>query len=142
MLDAFVRSHGPADLLSDNSVPIPLNEEEYLFEYLGGPLQIVLPPIGAATHRNGLLCTVCRTRDRARNFEDEDVALLSAFCNSAVANLARKDAIYTMQTKSRFMESVSHELRSPIHGILASADLLDEQCTDAGSRSLLTNIQS
>jgi signal transduction histidine kinase len=142
VLDAFVRSHDPTDLLSDNPVPSPSNDEEHLFEYLGGPLQIILAPMWAATHRNGLLCTVCWTRDRARNFEDEDVALLSAFCNSAVANLARKDAISTMQTKSRFMESISHELRSPIHGILASADLLDEQCTDAGSRSLLTNIQS
>jgi signal transduction histidine kinase len=142
MLDAFVRSDGRADLLSDTAAPSPLNDEEYLFEYLGGPLQIILAPMWAATHRNGLLCTVCWTRDRARNFEDEDVALLSAFCNSALANLARKDAISTMQAKSRFMESISHELRSPIHGILASADLLDEQCTDAGSRSLLTNIQS
>jgi hypothetical protein len=142
MLDAFVRKHDRIDRLSDNTVPSPSNDEEYLFEYLGGPLQIMLAPMWAATHRKGLLCTVCWTRDRVRNFEDEDVALLSAFCNSAVANLARKDAISTMQTKSRFMESISHELRSPIHGILASADLLDEQCKDAETRSLLTNIQS
>jgi len=76
-----------------------------------------------------------------RSFEPEDVALLSAFCNSAVANLVRKDAVHTMQTKSKFMESISHELRSPIHGILASAELLESRCIDPESRSLLSNIQ-
>jgi signal transduction histidine kinase len=76
-----------------------------------------------------------------RSFEEDDVALLSAFCNSAVANLARRDAIHTMQTKSKFMESISHELRSPIHGILASAELLDTRNLDEETRSLLSNIQ-
>jgi signal transduction histidine kinase len=46
-----------------------------------------------------------------------------------------------MQTKSKFMESISHELRSPIHGILASAELLESRWTDAESKSLLSNIQ-
>jgi signal transduction histidine kinase len=95
----------------------------------------------AASHRNGPLCTVSWTRDRVRSFEDDDVALLAAFCNSAVANLARKDAVHTMQTKSKFMESISHELRSPIHGILASAELLESRCTDEESQSLLSDIQ-
>jgi signal transduction histidine kinase len=76
-----------------------------------------------------------------RSFENEDVALLSAFCNSAIATLARNDAINTMQTKSKFMESISHELRSPIHGILASAELLGSRYTDEESKSLLSNIQ-
>jgi signal transduction histidine kinase len=76
-----------------------------------------------------------------RSFEEDDVALLSAFCNSAVANLAQRDAILTMQTKSKFMESISHELRSPIHGILVSAELLDTQNLDEETRSLLSNIQ-
>lgn len=117
------------------------SEKELLFDYLEGPLQIILAPMWAASHRNGPLCIVSWTKDRVRSFEDEDVALLSAFCNSAVANLARKDAISTMQTKSKFMESVSHELRSPIHAVLASAELLETHYTDTESRSLLSNIQ-
>lgn len=125
------------------NIPIgALDDKELLFEYLEGPLQIILAPMWAASHRKGPLCTISWTRDRIRYFEQEDVALLSAFCNSAVANLARKDAISTMQTKSKFMESISHELRSPVHGILASAELLEAQYTDAESRSLLTNIQT
>lgn len=118
-----------------------LDAKESLFDYLDGPLQIILAPMWAASHRNGPLCTVSWTRERMRSFEDEDVALLSAFCNSAVANLARQDAVHTMQTKSKFMESISHELRSPIHGILASAELLESRWTDTESKSLLSNIQ-
>lgn len=124
-----------------NAVAGALDAKESLFAYLDGPLQIILAPIWAASHRNGPLCTVSWTRDRMRSFENADVALLSAFCNSAVANLARKDAVHTMQTKSKFMESISHELRSPIHGILASAELLESRYTDVESRSLLSNIQ-
>jgi signal transduction histidine kinase len=122
-------------------VAAALDAKESLFDYLDGPLQIMLAPMWAASHRNGPLCTVSWTRDRMRSFEDDDVALLSAFCNSAVANLARNDAVHTMQTKSKFMESISHELRSPIHGILASAELLESRWTDAESKSLLSNIQ-
>ena len=124
-----------------STVTCVLDAKESLFDYLDGPLQIILAPMWAASHRNGPLCTVSWTRERMRSFENEDVALLSAFCNSAVANLARKDAVHTMQTKSKFMESISHELRSPIHGILASAELLESRYTDAESRSLLSNIQ-
>lgn len=114
VLDRRMQSRGPFEPATD-SESHAANEKELFFEYLEGPLQIILAPMWAASHRNGPLCTVCWTRDRVRSFEDEDLALISAFCNSAVANLARKDAISTMQTKSNFMESISHELRSPIH---------------------------
>ncbi|GAB7326475.1 hypothetical protein MBLNU13_g10474t1 [Cladosporium sp. NU13] len=124
-----------------NAVAAAFDAKESLFEYLDGPLQIILAPMWAASHRSGPLCTLSWTRERMRLFEEDDVALLSAFCNSAVANLARKDAVHTMQTKSKFMESISHELRSPIHGILASAELLESRYTDEESRSLLSNIQ-
>jgi signal transduction histidine kinase len=118
-----------------------LDARESLFEYLRGPLQIIMAPMWAASHHDGPPCTISWTRGRVRSFEEDDVALLSAFCNSAVANLAQRDAILTMQTKSKFMESISHELRSPIHGILVSAELLDTQNLDEETRSLLSNIQ-
>ena len=124
-----------------NVITGALDAKESLFDYLDGPLQIILAPMWAASHRDRPLCTVSWTHERMRSFEDDDVALLSAFCNSAVANLARKDAVHTMQTKSKFMESISHELRSPIHGILASAELLESRCIDTESKSLLSNIQ-
>lgn len=130
ILEQYMQSREQGEKMTN--IPIgALDDKELLFEYLEGPLQIILAPMWAASHRKGPLCTISWTRDRIRYFEQEDVALLSAFCNSAVANLARKDAISTMQTKSKFMESISHELRSPVHGILASAELLEAQYTDA-----------
>lgn len=140
LLDQRFHGREQGDGTFDN-VAGALDPKESLFHYLDGPLQIIVAPMWAASHRNGPLCTISWTRERMRSFENEDVALLSAFCNSAVANLARKDALHTMQTKSKFMESISHELRSPIHGILASAELLESRFADSESRSLLSNIQ-
>ena len=56
----------------------------------------------------------------------EDLTYLAAFSNSVLAELGRLDAIAADQAKATFIASVSHELRSPLHGILAGAELLED----------------
>lgn len=41
-----------------------------------------------------------------------------------MAEVARADLVLTNRAKSDFISSISHELRSPLHGILASSELL------------------
>ncbi|KAG9700284.1 hypothetical protein KCU95_g805, partial [Aureobasidium melanogenum] len=63
----------------------------------------------------------------------EDITYLAAFSNNLMAELSRLDAIAADQAKATFISSVSHELRSPLHGVLAGVELLQE--------SELTNYQ-
>lgn len=56
----------------------------------------------------------------------EDLNYLAAFGNSIMAEVARLDVVGADRVKSDFISSVSHELRSPLHGILASVEFLQD----------------
>jgi len=51
---------------------------------------------------------------------------LSAFSHSLLAELARLETVASDKAKGTFISSVSHELRSPLHGVLAGAEFLME----------------
>ncbi|GAB7344696.1 hypothetical protein MBLNU457_3172t1 [Dothideomycetes sp. NU457] len=57
---------------------------------------------------------------------EEDLTYLLAFSNSILAELSRLDVVASDNAKATFIASVSHELRSPLHGILAGAEFLQE----------------
>ncbi|RAK95364.1 hybrid sensor histidine kinase/response regulator [Aspergillus ibericus CBS 121593] len=54
----------------------------------------------------------------------DELHYFKVFGDSIISEVARLDWASTQQSKSDFISSVSHELRSPLHGILASAELL------------------
>lgn len=141
LLDQYLKT-SPDNVMPASAITESYSEQDFLFESLGNPLSIVLAPMWGANHRKWSLCMVCWTSDRSRTFDSDDISLLSALNNSIVADIARKDAISTIQTKNDFLSTISHELRSPLHGILASVELLEEIHTDTESRSFLTNIKN
>ena len=49
-----------------------------------------------------------------------------AFCHCLATELGRLTTLESSHQKSKFIGSVSHELRSPLHGILASCDFIGE----------------
>ncbi|GME26578.1 Peroxide stress-activated histidine kinase mak2 [Neofusicoccum parvum] len=76
------------------------------------------------------------------SFAEGDMAYISAFSNSIMIEVARLDAVVTSAAKGDFISSISHELRSPLHGIMASAELLDETPQDPDQRQLIAMIKS
>jgi signal transduction histidine kinase len=56
----------------------------------------------------------------------EDITYLAAFGNSTMAEIARLSAQVLSKMKTDFISSISHELRSPLHGVLASVEFLQE----------------
>lgn len=55
-------------------------------------------------------------------------------------NAARDQAVQALQMRTEFIASVSHELRSPIHGILGLAELLASADLDDDARQLAQSI--
>ncbi|KAJ5740851.1 hypothetical protein N7493_000723 [Penicillium malachiteum] len=68
--------------------------------------------------------TLVWTRDSRRPLEMEELHYFKVFGDSIVSEISRVHWSTTEKSKFDFISSVSHELRSPLHGILASAELL------------------
>lgn len=71
---------------------------------------------------------------------EEDVTYLASFGNSVMAELTRIDAVAADHAKAAFISSVSHELRSPLHGVLAGVELLQESTLDIYQAEMATTI--
>ena len=74
--------------------------------------------------------------------DDSEIAYLAAFTNSIMVEISRLDAIRADQSKADFIGSISHEFRSPLHGILASTEFLQELTADELQVELLATVQN
>lgn len=70
------------------------------------------------------------TYSRSRVFtSDIELVFVIAFNDVLMAEITRLEAQMESKAKSDFISSISHELRSPLQGILCGIDLLSEQST-------------
>lgn len=58
--------------------------------------------------------------------QTEDITYLASWSHSIIAELGRLQALASDKAKGSFISSISHELRSPLHGILAGLEFLEE----------------
>ncbi|MCJ1306901.1 hypothetical protein MMC25_000545 [Agyrium rufum] len=69
------------------------------------------------------------TNDPKRVYEMKELTYLVAFGHSVMAEVSRSEMLASDKLKSNFISSISHEFRSPLHGILGSAELLRDLST-------------
>ncbi|MCJ1285364.1 hypothetical protein MMC26_004704 [Xylographa opegraphella] len=109
-----------------------------------GVRQLMLSPLWDANTSRWLAGCFCwTTTSRPQIFsQGTEVSFLKAFCNSVLAEVSRLATLEADRQKGDFISSVSHELRSPLHGILGSAEFLRETSCDAFQTSLIDTIQT
>ena len=73
---------------------------------------------------------------------ETELSFFMAFGNSVMAQVSRLASMASDRQKADFIGSISHELRSPLHGILASAEFLADSDQDAFHQSLIDTISS
>ncbi|KAL1641404.1 hypothetical protein SLS58_006105 [Diplodia intermedia] len=84
---------------------------------------------------------LCWTSDPNRQLSHgSDLLYLRAFGNSIMTELGRLDTVVVNRAKASFIESMSHELRSPLHGILGGVEYLLEMRLDAFQTSIVNSI--
>lgn len=66
---------------------------------------------------------------------------LKAFGNSIMNELSRLDEIATNKMKTTFVASISHELRSPLHGILGGVEFVQNTELDAFQKAMVHSIE-
>lgn len=72
---------------------------------------------------------------------EHEMSYLKAFCDVITAKIGRLDVEMAHKVKSDFMSSISHELRSPLHGILGTAEFIQDQIHDNETAEMISQIQ-
>lgn len=72
----------------------------------------------------------------------DELAFLFACGNSVMAEIHRLGALLTERAKSDLLAGISHELRSPLHGIFGTVDILNDTVMNVLQRGFLHTISS
>ncbi|KAL1796718.1 hypothetical protein ACET3X_005258 [Alternaria dauci] len=109
-----------------------------LWESFPGAAQIVLMPLWDTFHERttGAVLGFANTQARVC-LSSIDLASISAFCTTIMTQVRRLEAQAMDKIKSDFLGSVSHEMRTPLHGILSSLELLADIPHNAHQNDLL-----
>ena len=113
-------------------------EAATLQHFLPRTRQILFVPLFEAELSRATAGCFAFTMDGARVLGAEaELGFMKSFVNSVGAQIARINAIAADASKNAFIGSVSHELRSPLHGILAAAEFLEDTNIDTYQKSLI-----
>lgn len=104
-------------------------ESEILLECFPGARQILFAPLwdsatGVSSPEYFSACFAVSNREAPVFTTEIEVAFVRAFVNSVGVICGHLASALGEKQKSQFISSMSHELRSPLHGILASTELL------------------
>ena len=117
-------------------------ESQQLFELFPGTHSIIFYPLWDSHKSRWFSGCLGWTTDPKRALQSEELTYLAAFSNSVMADINRVEAVANDKAKSDFISNISHELRSPLHGILASAELLQESSTGPEQDGVISMVQS
>jgi len=71
---------------------------------------------------------------------ENHLSYLVAFGHSVMSEVSRLNTLSADHAKGDFISNVSHELRSPLHGILASVEFLADSSLDGFQRNLVDTV--
>ncbi|CAN9314350.1 unnamed protein product [Alternaria alternata] len=71
-----------------------------------------------------------------------DLAYFKIFSHSIMRELSRLDAVALNQAKTTFVASISHELRSPLHGILGTLEFIKDTPLDSFQTSMMNSLHA
>ncbi|KAI9734183.1 MAG: hypothetical protein M1818_006610 [Claussenomyces sp. TS43310] len=118
-------------------------ETMILLRLFPGVRQLLFVPLWDSSRSRWLSANFTWSTEPTRILtKQSELAFLTAFGNSVMAECSRIDTEIADQKKGDFIGSISHELRSPLHGILASAEFLGDEITEGFSKGLVETIDS
>jgi signal transduction histidine kinase len=98
-----------------------------LGKVMAGARTIALFPIKDDSTNGWGSCLFVWSTTPMRFFDpEEDITYLSTFAHCLLAELSRLETLASDKAKSSFISSMSHELRSPLHGVMAGVELLQD----------------
>lgn len=102
--------------------------------------QIFFVPLYDSLHAYFIGSFTWSTSDTRTFSLEGDLSYLIAFGHSVMTEVSRLNTVSADRAKDQFINNVSHELRSPLHGVLASAEFLADTSLDGFQRSLVDTV--
>ncbi|KAE8823054.1 hypothetical protein PTNB85_10233 [Pyrenophora teres f. teres] len=139
-----VFEHGSEDgQVSCKTTTCKDNDWSDLLTYIPKARYIMFIPLWHYQRESCYATCIAWVSETGKTLDTGDLNSLVAFGNSLMAEIFRLEASANTQSKSDFVSSISHELRSPLHGILASIELIQENAPrDSELLSDITMIES
>ncbi|KEY71306.1 hypothetical protein S7711_05898 [Stachybotrys chartarum IBT 7711] len=103
---------------------------------------VIFLPLWDLDKAQWLAGTFLWTRNRERALGVEELHYFKVFSDSLTSEVARVNWSRQERSKSNFISSLSHELRSPLHGMLASAELLSATPLRPDQQDFLNMLQT
>jgi signal transduction histidine kinase len=104
--------------------------------------QIILMPLWDTYYESNIGAVLGFAYDRLRAYlGPNDLSSISAFCLTLMTQVRRLEVQAMEQIKSDLLGSVSHEMRTPLHGILSNLELLAETSFNKHQHALLEMAQ-
>jgi signal transduction histidine kinase len=114
-----------------------------LAKFLEGARSIIFLPLWDSHKARWLSGMFIWTKSPERVFTPEiELSYLRAFGNSVMAEIHRSDAEMAEKAKTDLLSNISHELRSPLHGILGTADILSDTAMNMLQQGMVHTIES
>ncbi|OAL27594.1 hypothetical protein AYO22_03498 [Fonsecaea multimorphosa] len=105
--------------------------------------QVLFTPLWDATTGSFAYGCFVATALETRSFNSSiELPFLNSFCSTLMGECSRLDTMIADKQKSDFVGTISHEMRSPLHGLLASVEFLAETDLSGFQRSLISTIDS
>ncbi|KAJ5780431.1 CheY-like superfamily [Penicillium paradoxum] len=118
-------------------------ENLVLNQYFPNATQIMFVPLWNAVSSQWFAGCFCWSTVETQVFTTSvELSSVLGFSSSIMAEYSRVESLIADRQKGDFIGSISHELRSPLHGILAAAEFLNSTHLNEFQDSLLETVNS
>ncbi|KAI2680652.1 hypothetical protein DTO027I6_3834 [Penicillium roqueforti] len=147
-IDSRSNPASPIDSVCGNPETSDPNFENFeqishrLAHQLPGAKSVLFYPLWDWNKSRWLAGTLAWVNGSHRPLGIEDLHYFKAFGDSMISEVSRIHWTASENSKFDFVTSISHELRSPLHGILASAELLHDIPLQTAHRDMVNMIST
>jgi signal transduction histidine kinase len=118
-------------------------DADHLIKIFPEARNILFLPIWDSGKRRCFAGTLVWTNNPEHVFTSEnELVFVSAFANSIMAEIHRLEVEAAEKAKTKLLTSITHELRTPLHGILGTADILSDTAMNATQYGMIHTIDS